>query len=98
MESNARLFKRSDWLNKPLRIYNRIMTFEKELAFHAFVIPFTPFHLLCSILWFSDTKKASVFDPGFYIDQLIPAIKKYAVKIFQILITHAPLDHAVSSA
>ena len=98
MESNARLFKRSDWLNKSLRIYNRIMTEEKELAVHAFVIPVTPFQQNCSILWCTETKKGAVIDPGGDIDQIITAINKYDVKIEKILITHAHLDHAGATA
>ena len=98
MESNARLFKRSDWLNKSLRIYNRIMTEEKELAVHAFVIPVTPFQQNCSILWCAETKKGAVIDPGGDIDQIITAINKYDVKIEKILITHAHLDHAGATA
>ena len=96
MESNARLFKRSDWLNKSLRIYNRIMTEEKELAVHAFVIPVTPFQQNCSILWCTETKKGAVIDPGGDIDQIITAINKYDVKICLLYTSPSPRDATLS--
>ena len=64
MEINERFFKRSNWLNNYLGIYNIKMSEEEKLSIQAFVIPVTPFQQNCSILWCTETKLGAVIDPG----------------------------------
>jgi hydroxyacylglutathione hydrolase len=61
-------------------------------------IPVTPFQQNCSIVWDSDTKQAAIVDPGGDLDTLLAAVERLGVKLEQIWLTHAHIDHAGGSA
>jgi glyoxylase-like metal-dependent hydrolase (beta-lactamase superfamily II) len=57
-------------------------------------IPVTPFQQNCSLLWCDATMEAAVVDPGGDLPKLQAAIDRLGVKLTQILLTHAHIDHA----
>jgi hydroxyacylglutathione hydrolase len=61
-------------------------------------IPVTPFQQNCSIVWDTDTMRAAIVDPGGDIDTLLAAVQRLGVKLEQIWLTHAHIDHAGGSA
>ena len=61
---------------------------------HYQTIPVTPFQQNCSLLWCDETMEAAVVDPGGDLPRLQAAIGKLGVKLTQILLTHAHIDHA----
>jgi hydroxyacylglutathione hydrolase len=61
-------------------------------------IPVTPFQQNCSIVWDTDTMRAAIVDPGGDIDTLLDAVRRLGVKLEQIWLTHAHIDHAGGSA
>lgn len=61
-------------------------------------IPITPFQQNCSIVWCDQTQQAAVIDPGGEIERLIDAAERLKVKLVQIWVTHAHVDHAAGTA
>ena len=61
-------------------------------------VPVTPFEQNCSIVWCSDTLSATVIDPGGDLPRLLDAVKKLGIKLEQIWLTHAHIDHAGGTA
>jgi glyoxylase-like metal-dependent hydrolase (beta-lactamase superfamily II) len=61
-------------------------------------IPVTPFQQNCSLVWDDASKQAAVIDPGGDTDRLLDAVKKLGLKLEQIWITHAHVDHAAATA
>jgi len=61
-------------------------------------VPVTPFEQNCSIVWCSDTLSAAVIDPGGDLPRLLDAVKKLGIKLEQIWLTHAHIDHAGGTA
>ena len=57
-------------------------------------IPVTPFQQNCSLIWCDRTREAAVIDPGGEIERIVAAAKRHGVRIAQILLTHAHIDHA----
>ena len=60
-------------------------------------IPVTPFAQNCSLLWDDATPaphEAAVIDPGGDIDHVLAQAKRLNLKLAQIWITHAHIDHA----
>ncbi len=57
-------------------------------------IPVTAFQQNCSLLWCDRTLAAAVIDPGGEIDRITAAAARRGVRIEQILLTHAHIDHA----
>jgi len=66
--------------------------------FKYLTVPVTPFEQNCSIVWCSDTLSAAVIDPGGDLPRLLDAVKKLGVKLEQIWLTHAHIDHAGGTA
>jgi len=66
--------------------------------FKYLTVPVTPFEQNCSIVWCSDTLSAAVIDPGGDLPRLMDTVKKLGVKLEQIWLTHAHIDHAGGSA
>ncbi|NDD13465.1 MAG: MBL fold metallo-hydrolase [Betaproteobacteria bacterium] len=66
--------------------------------FKYLTVPVTPFEQNCSIVWCSDTLAAAVIDPGGDLPRLLDAVKKLGVKLEQIWLTHAHIDHAGGTA
>ena len=61
---------------------------------HYQTIPVTPFQQNCSLLWCDQTLEAAVVDPGGDLDLIKAEAHRRGVKLTQILLTHAHLDHA----
>ncbi len=57
-------------------------------------IPVTPFAQNCSLIWCDRTLEAAVVDPGGEIERIVEAAQRRGVRITQILLTHAHIDHA----
>ncbi len=57
-------------------------------------IPVTPFQQNCSLLWCDRTLEAAVVDPGGEIERVTAAAQRHGVRITQVLLTHAHIDHA----
>ena len=56
--------------------------------------PVTPFQQNCSIVWDDETKQAAVIDPGGDLDDLLAEVERRGLKLEQIWLTHAHIDHA----
>ncbi|GAP36174.1 MBL fold metallo-hydrolase [Piscinibacter sakaiensis] len=61
-------------------------------------LPVTPFQQNCSILWCDETKDAAIVDPGGDLPRLEAAVARLGVRLTQILLTHAHIDHAGGTA
>ena len=57
-------------------------------------VPVTPFAQNCSLVWDDQTKQAAVIDPGGELDRLLQEVKRLGLKLEQIWLTHAHIDHA----
>ena len=57
-------------------------------------VPVTPFAQNCSLIWDEQTKQATVIDPGGELDRLLQEVKRLGLKLEQIWLTHAHIDHA----
>ncbi len=57
-------------------------------------VPVTPFAQNCSLVWDDQTKQAAVIDPGGELDRLLEEVKRLGLKLEQIWLTHAHIDHA----
>ncbi len=62
------------------------------------VIPVGPLQCNCSIFGDETTREAIVIDPGDQIDDILAILKKHALKVKDIIITHAHLDHIGGAA
>ncbi|MDA8444589.1 MBL fold metallo-hydrolase [Paracidovorax valerianellae] len=56
--------------------------------------PVTAFQQNCSLVWCDATGQATLIDPGGDLDQLLAAVKQRGLKLEQIWLTHAHIDHA----
>ena len=65
---------------------------------HYQTIPVTPFQQNCSLVWEDSTMTAAVIDPGGDLDRLTAAAQALGVRIAQIWLTHAHIDHAGGTA
>jgi glyoxylase-like metal-dependent hydrolase (beta-lactamase superfamily II) len=61
-------------------------------------IPVTPCEQKCSLVWDAVSKQAAVIDPGGDTDRLLDAVQSLGLKLEQIWITHAHVDHAAATA
>lgn len=57
-------------------------------------LPVTAFAQNCSLVWCSDTLEAALIDPGGEPARLLAAVARAGVRLRQILLTHAHIDHA----
>ena len=57
-------------------------------------VPVTPFQQNCSLVWDQDSKQAAVIDPGGDLDHLLAQVDELSLKLEQIWLTHAHIDHA----
>jgi len=57
-------------------------------------IPVTPFEQNCSLVWCDETLEAAVIDPGGDLPRIKQAVQQHGLKLMQILLTHAHIDHA----
>jgi hydroxyacylglutathione hydrolase len=58
------------------------------------IVPVTPFHQNCAILWDDTTRVGMVVDPGGDVDRILAAIDQTGAQIERIVLTHGHLDHA----
>lgn len=61
-------------------------------------IPVTAFAQNCSLVWDDATKQAAVIDPGGDLDDLLEAVVDLGLRLEQIWLTHAHIDHAGATA
>ena len=56
-------------------------------------VPVTPFEQNCSLIWDQDSQQAAVIDPGGDLDRLLAHVDELGLKLEQIWLTHAHIDH-----
>lgn len=61
-------------------------------------IPVTPFEQNCSIVWCDRTMAGAVIDPGGEVERIRAQAQHLGVRLEQILLTHAHIDHAGGAA
>ena len=61
-------------------------------------IPVTAFAQNCSIVWCDATQQAAVIDPGGDLPRIEAAVRELGVRLGQIWLTHAHIDHAGGTA
>jgi len=57
-------------------------------------VPVTAFQQNCSLLWAEATRAAAVIDPGGDLDTLLQEVERLGLRLEQIWLTHAHIDHA----
>ena len=57
------------------------------------VFPVGPLQCNCSIVGDESTREAMVIDPGDEIDDILRIVEQHGLKVMQIVITHAHIDH-----
>jgi hydroxyacylglutathione hydrolase len=57
------------------------------------ILPVGPLQCNCSIIGDEGTHEAMVIDPGDEIDDILQIVEQYGLKVKQIVITHAHIDH-----
>lgn len=57
------------------------------------ILPVGPLQCNCSIIGDETTREAMVIDPGDEIEEISAILKKHKLKVKQIVITHAHIDH-----
>lgn len=61
-------------------------------------IPVTAFQQNCSLVWDDATHEAAIIDPGGDLDVLLSEVQRLGLKLQQIWLTHAHIDHAGGTA
>lgn len=61
-------------------------------------LPVTAFQQNCSVVYCDTTLKAAVIDPGGDLPHILAEVKRLGVKLEQIWLTHAHIDHAGGTA
>jgi hydroxyacylglutathione hydrolase len=61
---------------------------------HYLTVPVTAFAQNCSIVWCDQTMDAAIIDPGGDLERLLAEVKRLGLKLGQIWLTHAHIDHA----
>lgn len=61
-------------------------------------IPVTAFQQNCSLVWDDTTRQAAVIDPGGDLDDLLDEVERLDLRLEQIWLTHAHIDHAGGTA
>jgi len=62
------------------------------------IVPVTPFHQNCAVLWDEASQTGMVVDPGGDVHRILTAIDQTNVRIERIVLTHGHLDHAGGAA
>jgi hydroxyacylglutathione hydrolase len=57
------------------------------------ILPVGPLQCNCSIIGDEGTREAMVIDPGDEIDDIVQIVEQHGLKVKQIVITHAHIDH-----
>ena len=58
------------------------------------IIPVTAFEQNCSLVWCDRTREAALIDAGGDLPRLLDAVQQQNVRLTQLLVTHAHIDHA----
>lgn len=61
---------------------------------NAFIIPVTPFRQNCTVFFDTETKEGVVIDPGGDVEAILLELRKQAVDVKAIWLTHGHIDHA----
>ncbi len=61
---------------------------------HYLTIPVTAFAQNCSLVWCDQTLSAAVIDPGGDLNRILAEVERLDLKLAQIWLTHAHIDHA----
>ncbi|MDT0139949.1 MBL fold metallo-hydrolase [Acidovorax sp. PRC11] len=61
---------------------------------HYHTIPVTAFQQNCSLVWCDATQAAAVIDPGGDLDRVLAEVEGRGLRLEQIWLTHAHIDHA----
>ncbi len=61
-------------------------------------IPVTPFQQNCSLVWCDQTLQAAVIDPGGDLERILAEVRRLGLRLEQIWLTHAHIDHAGGTA
>lgn len=61
-------------------------------------IPVTPFQQNCSLVWDDQSLQAAVIDPGGDLHLILEEVERRKLKLEQIWLTHAHIDHAGGTA
>lgn len=61
-------------------------------------LPVTAFQQNCSLVWDDATMQAAVIDPGGDLEMLLAEVEHLGLKLEQIWLTHAHIDHAGGTA
>lgn len=57
-------------------------------------LPVTAFQQNCSLIWDEQSRQAAVIDPGGDLDRLLTQAERLGLRLEQIWLTHAHIDHA----
>ncbi|MEY4415499.1 MAG: hypothetical protein RIQ53_2792 [Pseudomonadota bacterium] len=57
-------------------------------------VPVTPFQQNCTLVWCDETMDGAVIDPGGELPRLRAEAQRLGIRLTQILLTHAHIDHA----
>jgi glyoxylase-like metal-dependent hydrolase (beta-lactamase superfamily II) len=57
------------------------------------ILPVGPLQCNCSVIGDEGTREAMVIDPGDEIDDILQIVEQHGLKVKQIVITHAHIDH-----
>lgn len=57
------------------------------------ILPVGPLQCNCSVIGDEGTREAMVIDPGDEIDDILQIVERHGLKVKQIVITHAHIDH-----
>jgi hydroxyacylglutathione hydrolase len=57
------------------------------------ILPVGPLQCNCSVIGDEQSREAMVIDPGDDIEQVVALIQKHSLRVKQIVITHAHIDH-----
>jgi hydroxyacylglutathione hydrolase len=57
------------------------------------MLPVGPLQCNCSIIGDETSREAMVIDPGADIDEILAAVARHGLKVKQIVVTHAHIDH-----
>ena len=68
------------------------------MSLHYLTVPVTAFAQNCSIVWCEQTQEAAVIDPGGDVDRILAEVQRLGVRLQQIWLTHAHIDHAGATA
>jgi glyoxylase-like metal-dependent hydrolase (beta-lactamase superfamily II) len=62
------------------------------LRYHTLAV--TPFQQNCSVVWCDRSLEAAVIDPGGDLPLVLQQVRRLSVRLTQVLLTHAHIDHA----